>query len=89
MLPKFCHLNCTKFVFLRLFYSGPRLKVVGTNSVGLDHVDREACRKRNVQVGYTPDVLTEAVAEMTIGLLLATARRFKEGMGFVHKETCF
>ena len=49
-------------------------------SVGLDHIDRVECKKRGIKVGYTPDVLTGAVAEMTVGLTLATARRFNEGI---------
>ncbi|KAJ3051210.1 hypothetical protein HK097_007827, partial [Rhizophlyctis rosea] len=60
--------------------AGPQLKVVSTMSVGHDHIDKEACRKRNVRIGYTPDVLTDATADITVGLLLATARRFQEGM---------
>ncbi|ESP02883.1 hypothetical protein LOTGIDRAFT_177834 [Lottia gigantea] len=58
---------------------GTQLKVVGTMSVGLDHVDIEACKKRGVKVGYTPDVLTSSVAELTVGLLIATARKLKPG----------
>ncbi|XP_005108430.1 glyoxylate reductase/hydroxypyruvate reductase [Aplysia californica] len=64
--------------------AGPQLKVVGTMSVGLDHVDLEECRRRGVKVGYTPEVLTKAVAEMTVGLTLATARRYEEAMRSVH-----
>lgn len=48
-------------------------------SVGFDHVDVKECVKRNIPVGYTPEVLTSAVAELTIALLLATSRRLKEG----------
>lgn len=59
--------------------SGPQLKVISTNSVGLDHIDLVECSRRGIPVGYTPDVLTDAVAEATIALTLATARRYKEG----------
>lgn len=55
------------------------MKVIGTMSVGLEHLDLALCKSRNIQVGYTPDVLTDATAEMTVGLLLATSRRIKEG----------
>ena len=48
-------------------------------SVGLEHIDLKECARRGVSVGYTPDVLTDAVAEETVALTLATARRFKEG----------
>ena len=58
--------------------AGPQLKTVSTLSVGYDHIDLEECRKRGVLIGNTPDVLTDAVAELTIALLLATLRRFFE-----------
>lgn len=57
---------------------GPSLKVVGTMSVGYDHVDLTAMKKYGVRLGNTPDVLTEAVAETAIGLLISTTRRFFE-----------
>ncbi len=60
-------------------FSGPSLKVVGTMSVGFDHIDIAACKKRGIAVGHTPNVLTDAVAELTMALLLATARRLHEG----------
>ncbi|CAG5128250.1 unnamed protein product [Candidula unifasciata] len=66
---------------------GPQLKVIGTMSVGLDHIDLAECRKRGVKVGYTPDVLTDAVAELTVALTLATARRFEEGFQAVRSGT--
>jgi len=58
---------------------GPQLKVIATQSVGLDHIDLKECARRNIPVGYTPDVLTDAVAEAAIGLTIATARRHQEG----------
>ncbi|XP_033742760.1 glyoxylate reductase/hydroxypyruvate reductase-like isoform X2 [Pecten maximus] len=59
--------------------AGPSLKVVGTMSVGLEHIDLAECRRRGIKVGHTPNVLNEAVAELTIALLLSAARRLKEG----------
>ncbi|KAH3843466.1 glyoxylate reductase/hydroxypyruvate reductase-like [Dreissena polymorpha] len=64
--------------------AGPQLKVIATKSVGLNHIDLAECARRNIPVGYTPDVLTDAVAEATIALTLATARRHKEGIQAVH-----
>ncbi|CAL1282697.1 unnamed protein product [Larinioides sclopetarius] len=58
--------------------AGPSLRVIGTYSVGYDHIDLEECRKRGILVGNTPNVLTDAVAELTVGLLLATSRRLME-----------
>ncbi|CAB1337151.1 unnamed protein product [Coregonus sp. 'balchen'] len=42
-------------------------------------------KKRGVRVGYTPDVLTDATAELTVALLLATARRLPEGMAIARR----
>lgn len=58
--------------------AGPSLKVIGTMSVGFDHIDLEECKKRHVVVGNTPNVLTDATAELTVSLLLATSRRLME-----------
>ncbi|KAI8614498.1 D-isomer specific 2-hydroxyacid dehydrogenase [Chytriomyces sp. MP71] len=60
--------------------AGPQLKVVSTVSVGYDHINVADLKRvrPDLKIGITPDVLTDATAELTIGLLLATARRFKE-----------
>ncbi|KAI8854824.1 glyoxylate reductase [Chytridium lagenaria] len=53
--------------------------VVSTMSTGYDHIDINIAKTRpNLKLGYTPDVLTDCTAEITVGLLLATAHRFKE-----------
>ena len=62
-----------------LMYLGPNLKVIATMSVGFDHLDTGECKRRNIAIGYTPDVLTDATAELTVALLLSTARRLPEG----------
>lgn len=59
------------------------LRVVSTMSVGYDHIDISACQRRNIPVGFTPGVLTEATAELTLGLLLTTSRRLVEASGKV------
>ena len=59
--------------------AGPQLRVVANYAVGIDNVDLEACRRRGVVVSNTPDVLTEATAELTIALILALLRRVAEG----------
>lgn len=46
--------------------AGPSLKVVSTISVGVDHINVEECKKRGIRIGYTPDVLTDATAELTV-----------------------
>lgn len=67
--------------------AGPQLKVVSTMSVGVDHLDLKAMKARNIKVGYTPGVLTEAVTELTIGLLLATSRRLFEAHNAMMRYT--
>jgi glyoxylate reductase len=59
--------------------AGPQLKVVANFAVGYDNIDIEACRRRGVTVTNTPDVLTNATAELTVALMLAAARRLGEG----------
>ena len=59
--------------------AGAQLQVVATFSVGVDHVDLAACRARGVAVANTPDVLTNATADLAMALLLALARRLREG----------
>lgn len=55
--------------------AGDQLKVVSLMAVGYDSVDVVACTGRGIPVGNTPGVLTEATADLTMALLLATARR--------------
>lgn len=60
--------------------AGPQLKVVSTMSVGYDHIDLETARKNDIKIGYTPDVLTDATADLTVLLTLAAARHMKSGI---------
>ncbi|MBV8911412.1 MAG: D-glycerate dehydrogenase [Acetobacteraceae bacterium] len=55
------------------------VKVIGTFSVGFDHIDLAACRARDIPVVNTPDVLSVATAECAMLLILAAARRAGEG----------
>ncbi len=54
----------------------PGLKIIGNFGVGYDTIDIPAAAKRGVVITNTPDVLTEEVADTTLGLLLATVREF-------------
>jgi glyoxylate reductase len=58
--------------------AGPTLRVVANFAVGYDNVDLEACRQRGVTFTNTPDVLTNATAELAVALMMATARRLGE-----------
>lgn len=66
--------------------AGPQLKVVASMSVGIDHLDLNALKKRNIKVGYTPGVLTDATAELAMALLLATSRRLLEANKAIYKD---
>jgi lactate dehydrogenase-like 2-hydroxyacid dehydrogenase len=55
--------------------AGPQLKVVSQMAVGYDNIDVAACTRRGIPVGNTPGVLTEATADLTMALLLGTARQ--------------
>lgn len=58
--------------------AAPRLQIIATGSVGINHIDLGACRARGIQVTNTPEVLNEATADMAWALLMATARRVTE-----------
>ncbi len=61
----------------------PALKLVAVYGVGVDAVDLVQAHRRGIAVTNTPDVLTDAVAELALGLMLATARRIAEGDRYV------
>lgn len=54
--------------------AGGRLRVIGRAGVGLDNIDVEAAEKRGVTVLNTPEAPAEAVAELTVGLIISLAR---------------
>jgi glyoxylate reductase len=56
-----------------------KLRAVSTYAVGVDNIDLEAAGSRGIQVGHTPDVLTETSADLALALMLATMRRVPEG----------
>ena len=55
------------------------LKVISTYSVGFDHIDTKYAKKKKIRVGYTPEVLTDATADLAFSLLLDIIRRVSEG----------
>jgi lactate dehydrogenase-like 2-hydroxyacid dehydrogenase len=56
----------------------PNLKVVSNMAVGVDNIDLTACTRRGIPVGHTPGVLTEGTADLTMAILLSTARKLNE-----------
>ncbi len=59
--------------------AGPQLKLIANFGVGVDHIDVTAATARGITVTNTPGVLTEDTADLTMGLILAAARRVVEG----------
>ncbi|MBM7808916.1 lactate dehydrogenase-like 2-hydroxyacid dehydrogenase [Geodermatophilus bullaregiensis] len=67
--------------------AGAQLQVVANTAVGYDNVDVDAARARGVVVTNTPGVLDRATADLTMGLVLAAARRIAEGDRFLRRGT--
>lgn len=67
-----------------LLAQAPALRAVSNLAVGTDNVDLEAASDRGIPVGSTPDVLTDATADLAFALLLASARRLPEAQRAVH-----
>ena len=63
-----------------------KVKIISNFAVGFGNIDVGAAKKRNIAVTNTPDVLTDATAEITIFVLLGAARRAKEGIEWVNKK---
>jgi glyoxylate reductase len=62
-----------------LLDAAPRLRAIANYAVGSDNIDLSAAAARGIQVGVTPDVLTDATADLAFALVLAAARRLVEG----------
>jgi glyoxylate reductase len=56
-----------------------KLRVIANCAVGYDNIDLEAARRRRVWITNTPDVLTDATADLTMALILSVTRRLVEG----------
>jgi len=63
----------------------PRLEIIATMSVGLDHIDLAAAKARGIAVTYAPDVLTDCVADTGMALVVAVARRIVAADRFVRE----
>jgi glyoxylate reductase len=62
-----------------LIDAAKNLKVISTYSVGFDHIDIQHAKRKKIRVGYTPEVLTDATADLTFSLMLDAVRRVSEG----------
>ena len=63
-----------------------KIKIISNFAVGFGNIDVDAAKKRNIVVTNTPDVLTDATAEIAMLILLGAARRAKEGMEWANKK---
>lgn len=70
-----------------LLDAAPDLRVVANHAVGVDNIDIPECTRRGVLVTNTPDVLTEATADLAWALILASVRRVAEGDRFLRAKT--
>lgn len=66
-----------------LIGSLPALRVIATRGVGYDHIDMKAAQKRKIAVCNTPDVLSDCVADLAIGALIAVSRQLLNADRFV------
>lgn len=63
----------------------PNLEIIASFGVGYDNIDTRSAKARNIRVTNTPNVLNDAVAELTIGLMIALARRIPQGDQYVRQ----
>jgi lactate dehydrogenase-like 2-hydroxyacid dehydrogenase len=63
----------------------PNLAMIASFGVGYDGIDTEDCRARGIRVTNTPDVLNDAMAEITLGLMIALARRIPQADAYVRE----
>ncbi len=71
----------------RFLAAAPHIGIVANVAVGYNNIDVEACTARGVRVTNTPGVLTDATADLTMGLLLAVTRRLGEGERLIRSGT--
>lgn len=64
----------------------PKLKALGTYSVGVNHLPLTACQARGISIVNTPGVLTDATADLALTLLLGVTRRVAEGEALVRSK---
>ncbi|KAL0319259.1 UNVERIFIED_CONTAM: Hydroxyphenylpyruvate reductase [Sesamum angustifolium] len=77
--------NATAGADAKLIDALPKLEIVSSFSVGLDKIDLTKCKEKGIRVTNTPDVLTDDVADLAIGLMLAVLRRICECDKYVRR----
>jgi glyoxylate reductase len=69
-----------------LIKGSPRLRAIANYAVGYDNIDLDAARARDIPVGNTPDVLTQATADLAFTLMLAAARQLPDALLAVQSD---
>jgi glyoxylate reductase len=69
----------------RIIDQAKNLKVISQVAVGVDNIDLEAAAARNIPVGHTPDLLTDATADLAFALILGAARRLVESVDYARE----
>ncbi|CAA3015199.1 hydroxyphenylpyruvate reductase [Olea europaea subsp. europaea] len=77
--------NATAGADAEMIEALPKLEIISSFSVGLDKIDLIKCKEKGIRVTNTPDVLTEDVADLAIGLMLSVCRRICECDKYVRK----
>ncbi|GAE26371.1 glyoxylate reductase [Halalkalibacter wakoensis JCM 9140] len=78
--------NVADQIDAELLEKATNLKVISTMAVGFDNIDVETAKQKGIVIGHTPGVLTEATADLTFALLMATGRRIVEGMDVLRQD---
>ena len=68
-----------------ILFAAARLKTISTYSVGYDHIDVKYAKKQGISIGYTPEVLIDATADLCLALILDLLRRVTEGDRIIRK----
>lgn len=68
----------TEKVTRKVFEAAPNLRLISRVGIGLDGIDFDLCKEYGVQVAFTPDAPTIAVAELTVGLIIDLVRKISE-----------
>jgi glyoxylate reductase len=66
----------------KIIEGAKNLKVISQAAVGVDNIDLKAAAARNIPVGHTPDLLTNATADLAFALILGAARRLGEAIDY-------
>eukprot|EP00834_Sanchytrium_tribonematis_P002179 NODE_62_length_26495_cov_0.832853.p11 type:complete len:313 gc:universal NODE_62_length_26495_cov_0.832853:23922-22984(-) len=74
------YILCTINANLQNLKEAKKLKMISTISVGVDHINVPYCQENNIKIGYTPDILSDAVADICIGLVLMVMRKMVIGI---------